>query len=120
MFSIAPNETEKQLFDNCTEKIVSNINGYLVEANDIVITSRSKSICNVPEIGMGNQPIDDGNYLFTEDEMQDFIRREPKSEKYFRKWLGSKEFINGFYRYCLWLGDCSSKELMSMPECLKM
>ena len=52
--------------------------------------------------------------------MLDFIKKEPKSEKYFRKWLGSKEFINGYCRYCLWLGDCSPKELHSMKECLKL
>ena len=40
-------------------------------------------------------------------------------KKYFKKWVGSKEFINGFCRYCLWLGDCSPKELLNMPECLK-
>lgn len=68
---------------------------------------------------MGNQPTDDGNYLFTEDEMRDFIKKEPKSEKYFRKLLSSKEFINGYFRYCLWLGDCTPKELFNMPECLK-
>ena len=33
--------------------------------------------------------------------------------------VGAKEFINGYYRYCLWLGDCSPKELRSMPECIK-
>ena len=118
-FSIAPNTTPKKIFDNGTEKIVRNINGYLVEADNIVIESRKKPLCDVPEIGMGNQPIDDGNYLFTEEEMQEFIKQEPTSAKYFRKWLGSQEFINGFCRYCLWLGDCSPKELLSMPECLK-
>ena len=118
-FSKALNKSPKRLFDNGTEKIVKNINGYLVEADDIVISSRSEPICNVPEIGMGNQPIDDGNYLFTEEEMLEFIKKEPKSEKYFKKWIGSKEFINGFYRYCLWLGNCSPKELFDMPECLK-
>lgn len=51
--------------------------------------------------------------------MQEFVRKEPKSEKFFRKWLGAKEFINGFHRYCLWLGDCSPNEIRSMPECLK-
>ena len=51
--------------------------------------------------------------------MRDFIKKEPKSEKYFRKWLGSKEFINGYFRYCLWLGDCTPKELFDMPKCLK-
>ena len=118
-FSKAPNTAEKRLFDNGKVKIVKNINGYLVEADNIVIESRSKPLCKVPEISTGNQPTDDGNYLFTEEEMLDFIKKEPKSEKYFRKWIGAKEFINGYFRYCLWLGDCTPKELFDMPECLK-
>lgn len=118
-FSIANNTAAKRLYDNGSEKIVSNINGYLVEADNVIIDSRTKPICDVPEIGIGNKPIDGGFYLFTEEEMQEFIKKEPKSAQYFRKWLGSKEFINGYCRYCLWLGDCTPKELMSMPECLK-
>ena len=118
-FSIANNTAAKRLYDNGSEKIVSNINGYLVEADNVIIDSRTKPICDVPEIGIGNKPIDGGFYLFTEEETQEFIKKEPKSAQYFRKWLGSKEFINGYCRYCLWLGDCTPKELMSMPECLK-
>lgn len=118
-FSKAANNAEKRLFDNGTEKIVKNINGYLVEADNVIIDSRTTPICKVPHIGIGNKPIDGGFYLFTEEEMQDFIKKEPKSAPYFRKWLGSKEFINGYCRYCLWLGECPPKELLSMPECLK-
>ena len=118
-FSMAQNTAPKKIFDNGTEKIVRNINGYLIEADNIVIESRTKPLCQIPTIGIGNKPIDGGNYLFKESEMLDFIKKEPKSEKYFRKWIGSDEFINGYCRYCLWLGDCSPKELMSMPECLK-
>lgn len=119
-FSKAPNKAEKRLFSNGTVKIVKNINGYLIEAENIFIENISNSICsNVPQMRSGNKPIDDGNYLFTEEEMRDFIKKEPNSEKYFRKWLGSKEFINGFYRYCLWLGDCTTKEIFDMPECMK-
>ena len=118
-FSIAPLTAPKRLYDNGVERIAKNINGYLVEADNVIIDSRTKPICKVPEIGIGNKPIDGGFYLFTEEEMQEFIKKEPKSEKYFRKWLGSKEFINGFCRYCLWLGECSPKELRDMPECLK-
>ena len=118
-FSKAPNPAQKRIFDNGTERIVKNINGYLVEADNIVIEDREKPISSVPEIGMGNQPIDDGNYLFTEEEMAEFIKKEPKAGQYFKKWLGSKEFLNGYFRYCLWLGECSPKELHSMPECLK-
>ena len=46
-------------------------------------------ICNVPEIGIGNKPIDDGNYLFTTEEKLAFIALEPASAKWFRRWLGS-------------------------------
>ena len=113
-------EIEKILFDESGNKaIVKNINGYLVDAPNIFVKSRNKPLCDVPEISMGNQPIDDGNYLFTESEMLAFIKKEPASEKYFRKWIGSHEFINGYYRYCLWLGDCSPAEIKKMPECYK-
>ncbi|MBQ6171171.1 MAG: class I SAM-dependent DNA methyltransferase [Clostridia bacterium] len=118
-FSVAENKANKVIYDNGTVKIANNINGYLIDADNIVIESRAKPLCNIPEIGIGNQPIDDGNYLFTEEEKEEFIKIEPNSEKYFRKWLGAQEFINGFYRYCLWLGDCTPSELRSMPECIK-
>lgn len=97
----------------------SHINAYLVDGPDIFIINRSKPICDVPEIGIGNKPIDGGNYLFTEEEKNEFIKKEPAAEKYFRPWIGSKEFINGYCRYCLWLGDCTPSELRSMPECMK-
>lgn len=118
-FSKAPSSKQKRIFDGGSEKIVANINGYLVEADSIVIESRNKPLCGTPEIGMGNQPIDDGNYIFTEEEMIEFIRIEPKSKPYFHLFYGAREFINRIPRYCLWLGECSPKELRSMPECMK-
>ncbi|MBZ0206049.1 MAG: class I SAM-dependent DNA methyltransferase [Flavobacteriales bacterium] len=101
------------------EQVVRNINPYLVEGPDVVIGSRSKPLCAVPEIGIGNKPIDGGNYLFTDEEKAGFIKIEPGSKKYFRRWLGSAEFINGWQRWCLWLGDTPPSELRSMPEVLK-
>ncbi len=95
----------------------SNINGYLLDGDNVWIESRNKPLCDVPEIGIGNKPIDGGFYLFTEPEMQDFIAKEPKSAAYFRPWFGSEEFINNKKRFCLWLGDCSPAELRAMPHC---
>ena len=118
-FSKASNQKPKRIFDGGSVKIAKNINGYLIEADNIVIESRTNPICKVNTIRMGNQPIDDGNYIFTEEEMAEFIRIEPKSKPYFHLFYGSREFINRIPRYCLWLGDCSPKELHSMPECMK-
>ena len=118
-FSIAPSTKAKTLFYGDREQVVKNINAYLVEADNVFVESKNKPLCSVPEIGIGNQPIDGGNYLFTEDEKNEFIAKEPLSEKWFRPWIGSQEFINRYYRYCLWLGDCPPNELRKMPECMK-
>ncbi len=118
-FSTAPTDKPKMLYFEGEAKQVGNINGYLLDADDVFVESRSKPICNVPEIGIGNQPIDNGNYLFEKGEMEEFIRKEPKSAQYFHPWYGSREFINRCPRYCLWLGNCSPAELRKMPECMK-
>jgi hypothetical protein len=72
----------------------------------------------VPKIGIGNKPIDDGNYLFTTEEMNEFIKKEPISKPYFKHWYGAEEFINNKKRYCLWLGNCLPDELRKMSNCL--
>ncbi|MGH8730492.1 MAG: class I SAM-dependent DNA methyltransferase, partial [Burkholderiales bacterium] len=96
-----------------------NINPYLVDAADVVVANRETPICPVPGIGIGNKPIDGGHYLFTPEEMEEFIQREPQSRKWFRRWIGSDEFINGYERWCLWLGDCPPQELKTMPLALE-
>lgn len=97
------------------ESVVKNINPYLVEAGNVVIRSRSKPICNVPEIGIGNKPIDGGFYLFETEEKEVFIKEEPRAEPFFRRWIGSDEFINGWERWCLWLGETDTETLKSIP-----
>lgn len=97
----------------------TNINPYLVDAPDVVLPRRSKPICDVPEIGIGSQPIDDSNFLFTNEEKAEFLKLEPQATKFFHRWLGAHEFINGYERWCLWLGDCPASELRVMPEAMK-
>ena len=118
-FSIAKNNKPKALYTSDRLQIVKNINGYLIDADNVFVESRNKALCDVPDIGIGNKPIDGGNYLFTKEEKDDFIKQEPMSEKYFRLWYGSQEFINRSPRYCLWLGECSPAELRQMPNCMK-
>jgi hypothetical protein len=115
----------KRLFDyedirgEPQEVTASNINPYLVDSPDLLLPNRTKPISPVPEIGIGNKPIDGGYYLFTTEERDTFIASEPASAKWFRRWLGSDEFINGWERWCLWLGDCPPAELRQLPEAMK-
>ena len=115
----------KRLFDyedvrgEPQERIAGNINPYLVDAADVLLPNRSAPISPVPHIGIGNKPIDGGHYLFTTEERDAFIAAEPAAAKWFRRWLGAQEFINGWERWCLWLGDASPAELRAMPHALK-
>ena len=106
--------------DSDEERIpAARINAYLKDAPDVFIYSRSKPICDVPEMGIGNKPIDGGFYLFTDEEKDDFLKKEPKAEGFFHPWLGSKEFIHGYHRWCLWLGEATFSDLKQLPECRK-
>lgn len=118
-FSTAPYVKDKIIFSGGEAKKAHNINAYLLDAENIVVESRSKAICDVLQIGIGNKPIDGGNYLFTKEEKDEFVKKEPLVEKWFMPWVGLQEFINRYYRYCLWLGDCPPNELRKMPECMK-
>jgi hypothetical protein len=98
-----------------TVSTASNISPYLVDGPNVAITNRSRPLCAVPEIGIGNKPIDDGNYLFTDEEKAAFVRQEPGSKRFFKRWYGSWEFINRQPRWCLWIGEASPSDLRAMP-----
>ena len=102
-----------------------NINAYLVDAPNVIVNSRNKTLCDVPQMIYGNKPADGGNLIFTKDEMTSFIRREPKSKKWFYTLIGGTELINNKpkindkLRYTLWLNNISPSELRSMPAVIE-
>ncbi len=118
-FSTCQSKGKRKLFDGNSVRSVANINGYLIDSENIFVESRSTPLCEIPQIGIGNQPIDGGFYLFKDEEKDAFVKKEPASEKYFKRWYGSDEFINRRPRWCLWLGDANPVELLKLPECMK-
>ncbi len=105
--------------DSVTETKARNISPYLIEGSNQVVANRQKPLCDVPAIGIGNKPIDDGNYLFTPADKAEFLAIEPDAAPLFRRWVGSKEFINRIERWCLWLGDCPPHTLRQLPQARK-
>ena len=94
-----------------------NINAYLVDSPNVFVWNRKTPICNVQEMKSGNQPIDNGYYLFTEQEKEEFLACEPEAQEYFYRFIGGQEFLNGKSRWCLWLGNLSFNELKNLPKC---
>ncbi len=97
------------------EMKVKNINPYLVEGNDTVVLSRSKSLNYMPEMIYGSKPVDDGNLILDDNEKDELIKAEPQSKQFIRKYIGSNEYINNISRWCLYLKDASPDQLKSMP-----
>ncbi|MBQ4174587.1 MAG: class I SAM-dependent DNA methyltransferase, partial [Prevotella sp.] len=118
-FSQADNKLPKKIFDKNTEREAKTINAYLMDAPNVFIESRNKPLCDVPAIRKGNQPTDGGNLIIEAAELSTFLIREPKAEKFIKRLIGSKEYINNKPRYCLWLKDASPAELRQMPAVLE-
>jgi hypothetical protein len=112
-------ESAKRLFHEHHCKRVVNINSYLVAAPNIFVERRRSPIASVPLMKIGNKPIDGGHYLFSRDGKQAFIDHESQSAPYFRRWYGSREYINGLERWCLFVQGIPQNELSNMPETSK-
>jgi len=97
---------------------VKNINPYLVDARDLFIIKRVNLLCDVPKMFKGSQPTDGGHFLFTEEDKDEFLAKEPNAAQYIKSLISAHEFINGEKRYCVWLIDAKPHELQQMPHLL--
>ena len=118
-FSCTKCNKAKHIIDNDIIREASNINAYLMDAPDVFIESRSKPLCDVPAIRKGNQPTDGGNLIIEASDIEAFLAREPKAERFIKRLIGSKEYINNKPRYCLWLKDATPSDLRQMPAVLE-
>lgn len=97
---------------------VKNINPYLVAGDDVTLPSINKPICPAPPMQSGSALRDGGFLIVSEEERNSFIDKHPTAKSLFKKFFSGDEFINGFYRWCLWLKDVSPSELKKYPEIL--
>lgn len=119
-FSCYNTNKPKTIYTSGEQTIAAeNINGYLVNADDIFVESRNKSLCDIPEMITGNRPADGGHLIIEAADYEDFVSKEPQAKQYIKKLLGSVEFINNKERYCLWLKNVSPAELRRLPLVLE-
>ena len=113
------NSSQKYIFTGNSRIPASNINGYLADAPNIVIESRSKPLCDVPEMKFGSQPNDGGNLLLSQDEKDEILAKYPNADKFIKQFMGAEEFINNKLRYCLWLVNANPSELSKIPPIME-
>lgn len=117
-FSTNDNAYKVIYSENSSPQLADNISPYIRNEKTVLIPSRNTPVCDVPKAGIGNKPIDNGNYLFKPSEKEYFVSIEPLSEKYFVEWYGAEELIKGKSkrRYFLNLANCTPEELREMPH----
>ena len=106
---------EKVIFENGKRHVAENINGYLIDSDNVFIELRGKGKPGMPKLVQGNKPWDGGNLILTTEERQGLVSCHPEAERLIREYIGSYEFINRRKRYCLWLKDVSPKAYRHIP-----
>lgn len=114
-FSASVTESKCKLFDGDSVCFVSNINPYLIEGPDVLVTSRKRPVSEVPEIVKGSIPVDGGNLIIEAEEYDEFVSKDPAAKPYIKRFVGAREFLHNEPRYCLWLIGVSPAELSKMP-----
>lgn len=106
----------KYLFNSGFKKEAKNINPYLMDYDNIIVTGRRNPLSKFPEMKFGNMPNDGGGLILTEGEKAKMLSENPEASKFIKVLMGSTEFIDGERRYCLWIEDASLKEAILIPE----
>ena len=109
-------DTPKYLFHPGLRMQVSNINGYLIDDDNIAVTRRTTPISAcLPRMVLGSMPKDGGNLVLTAEERRKIIEDSPEAAPFIKRYIGANEFINGLDRYCLWIEDEDLQKAKQIP-----
>ena len=93
-FSCSRNDDKRKLFSGERMQLVSNINPYLVNAENIFIDGRSTPLCDVPILLNGGKPTEGGYLILSELEKDSLLKEEPLASAFIRPYMMGKDFIH--------------------------
>lgn len=81
-----------------------------------VVAASGSCLGGMPRMAFGAQPIDGGHYVFDDREKDEFVAGEPGAGRFFRRFVGASDLINGTRRWLLDLGDARPSEIEPLPS----
>ena len=111
--------SRKRIYDGASVRTVRNINGYLLDADDIYIQVKKDATDGRPKIIQGNKPWDGGFLVLSKDERDSFINKYPQLKDVVHPYIGSYELINGKERFCLWLVGVEPARYRNVTEVMQ-
>ncbi|OXT15833.1 DNA methyltransferase [Bacillus sp. OG2] len=109
------NKNQKVLYIDDIASYGSNINPYLTFGNNVIVKSSNINLAHFPQMVMGNMPRSK-NLIFNREEKDKLVKKYPETANLFKKYIGSEGYINGEYRYTLWLAETDYLTLKTIPE----
>ncbi|HVJ34813.1 MAG TPA: DNA methyltransferase [Terriglobia bacterium] len=84
-------------------KSVDHLNAYLVSGPNVVVKPSARPLSNVSEMNFGNMPNDGGQLLLSYGAAEEAIRWHGVLPRYIHPFVGTREFIQGLERRCIWV-----------------
>ena len=110
---------QRIIYENGTKSIVKQINGYLVDADNVFINLRGKPQTGYPKLTQGSKPWDGGYLILSENERNSLIAKYPEAVRLIRLYIGADELLYNKKRYCLWLKDIEPSAYRKIPEIME-
>ena len=108
--------TSKLIYEGDVQTTVPDINSYLIAGEHIELKKRPSPLSSIPPMEIGAKPADGSNLILTNRCYESLISTSPDAEKFTRKYVGSRDFIDGIERYCLWVEDSDLETAIAIPE----
>ncbi len=121
-------QKEKHLFTYPNVKaapimnVVNSINEYLIDEPFLLIDPNTRTqISGYPSMTLGSLPLDNQQYILSEDEKNEIIKKYPELVNYIHPYFGSQELLepNRYKRFIIYTKDIPFKLLMKMPDIQK-
>ncbi len=107
---------KKRLYDGQVIRTVENINGYLVNAKNVLIAKRREPISRLKPMDYGSKPTDGGNLILSRPERDQLLAQHPELKEVVHPFMGAEDFIDGIRRYCLWFTDEQARLFKGITE----
>jgi hypothetical protein len=103
--------SRKRIFAAGSVQLVDMIGPYLVPNHSEIVFEARSPLSPLPAMTFGSMPNDGGGLLLTHWEASNAIRLHGVDPKYIRRILGTREFIDGVDRYCIWANGTEEADI---------
>lgn len=108
--------TKKTLYLNGVKEKTLNISPYLTIGSNLLIQKRQTPISGLPQLVFGNQSVDGGFLILSDQEKNELISKHPEAKRFVRKFYGWNDLSKNIPRWCIWIKELEINEAILIPD----